>query len=65
MAVENVLDATWWRLTNTPLGAGGYGEGHVILVAWSSLTFKPLDEHSRLFDSCIIIIILQDSMLSV
>lgn len=65
MAMENVSDATPWCLANTPAGAGGYGEGHVIRITSRPLAFKPLGEHSYLFDSCvifiIIIIILTDS----
>lgn len=44
MAVENVLVATPWCLTNTPLGDGGYGEGHVVRITSWSLAFKPLSE---------------------
>lgn len=58
MAVENVFDATPWGLTNTPLGGGGYREGHVIQIASRSLAFKPLCEHSSLFDSYIIILVI-------
>ena len=61
MVVENVLDATPRCLANTPQGGGGYGEGHVTRITLLSLAFRPLDEHSHLFDSCIAIA-LEDSV---
>lgn len=60
MTEGNVLDPSPWYLANTPPGGGGYGEGHVIPNTSWPLAFKPLGEHLSLFDSCIIIIVLED-----
>lgn len=63
MVVENVLDATPRCLANTLRGGSGYGEGHVTRITLLSLAFRPLDEHSCLFDSCVsIAIALEDSV---